>query len=216
MVRRGSVILCAWLLLAGAGWAGAAEGGVGVRADRPADLAVGQPFDQQVDHQIDQQIAQPADQPADQSIDQPAARPLEAPVFRDVERVPRGALAAREVDVLIDSVVALNENHGWRWSEAGALIASLEEAFLDLDRAQFAKAARQLTDFSDRIAAYVNDGSIPRDAGVPLLDAAGAILGRIDALERSERLAGPADGPAPDWAGAAPHAGGPAGPAETP
>lgn len=118
----------------------------------------------------------------------------EAPIYRQVERVPRGALLAREVDRLIDRVVALNENHGWRWSEAGALIASLEEAFLDLDRGQFAKAGRQLADFSDRIAAYVNDGSLPKEAGVPLLDAAGAILGRIDALERSERLAGPSDG----------------------
>lgn len=119
-------------------------------------------------------------------------------VYREVGHVPRGALLARQVDLLIDRVVALNENHGWRWSEAGALIASLEEAFLDLDRGQFAKAGRQLGDFSDRIAAYVNDGSLPKEAGVPLLDAAGAILGRIDALERSERLAGPADGLAVD------------------
>jgi hypothetical protein len=117
----------------------------------------------------------------------------DAPVFRQVERVPRGALLAHEVDRLIDRVVALNENHGWRWSEAGALIACLEEAFIDLDRSQFGKAGRQLGDFSDRIAAYINDGSLPKEAGVPLLDAAGAILGRVDALQRAQRLAGPAD-----------------------
>jgi hypothetical protein len=171
MVGRGSVILCAGLLLAGPRLALAAEAA----------------------------LADPG-----------------APVFHDVEQVPRGVLLARDVDMLIDRVVGLNEHHGWRWSEAGALIASLEEAFLDLDRDQLAQAARQLNEFSDRIAAYVNDGSLPKDAGVPLLDAAGAILGRIDALQRTERLAGPAEEVSPEWDRAAPGGADAAPPARTP
>lgn len=112
-------------------------------------------------------------------------------VYHVVDRVPRATLLAREVDQLIDNVVALNERHGWRWSQAGSLIASLEEAFIDLNRGQFHKAAGQLSDFSNRVAVYVDDGILTRDAGVPLLDAAGGILGRIEALERAGRLAGP-------------------------
>jgi len=118
----------------------------------------------------------------------PAELAVADPVLTAVERVPRATLLANQVDRLIDRVVALNENHGWRWSEAGALIANLEEAFIDLDNGKFTKAAHQISDFSDRITAYVDKGALPEDAGTPLIEAAGGILGRIEALERTERL----------------------------
>jgi len=118
----------------------------------------------------------------------PVAAAVEGPVFSAVEEVPRVTLLGREVDALIDSVVALNERYGWRWSETGSLIAGLEEAFLDLDKGRFPKAASQLTDFADRIRGDMTDGSLPPEAGRRLLDGADAILGRIQALERATRL----------------------------
>jgi hypothetical protein len=109
-------------------------------------------------------------------------------MVRAVDGVPRALLLGREVDLLIDNVVALNEHHGWRWSEAGSLIASLEEAFIDLDEGRFDKAARQLGAFRDRVRGYLRDGTMPRDAGTPLLDVAGAIQARVEALDRAGRL----------------------------
>jgi hypothetical protein len=103
---------------------------------------------------------------------------------------PRHVLAT-QIDPLIDRVVALNEHYGWRWSETGALIASLEEAFLDLDNDNPQEAARQLTHFRDRISAGVADGTLAPEAGAPLLTAAADLLDRVAALGGAPPLPAP-------------------------
>jgi len=98
------------------------------------------------------------------------------------EPPPRHVLADR-IDRLIDRVVALNEHYGWRWSETGALIAKLEEAFLDLDNGRPQDAAHQLRGFRDRISTSLADGTLAPEAGGPLLAATADLLDRVETLD---------------------------------
>lgn len=97
------------------------------------------------------------------------------------ERPPRHVLAS-QIDRLIDRVVALNERYGWSWNDTGALIASLEEAFIDLDDGRMDDAADQLRTFRDRISVGLADGSLTPEAGGPLLAATADLLTRVEAL----------------------------------
>jgi len=122
-----------------------------------------------------------------------AARAAEVgvPVLRDgVElqaradpgEVPRRHVVAGQIDRLIDRVVALNERYGWSWNATGALIAYLEEAFIDLDDGRPGDAADQLRTFRDRITLGLADGTLASEAGGPLLAATADLLARVEAL----------------------------------
>lgn len=99
------------------------------------------------------------------------------------EEVPRRHLLGGQIDRLIDRVVALNESYGWTWSDTGALIASLEEAFIDLDEGRPGDAEAQLRRFRDRISGGLADGTLEPEAGAPLLAAAADLLARVAALD---------------------------------
>ncbi|MFQ5509520.1 MAG: hypothetical protein ACE5FN_09325 [Leptospirillia bacterium] len=105
-----------------------------------------------------------------------------------VGTVPYASLLSEEIDTLIDRVVDLNEEHGWHWSRAGSMIASLEEAFLMLDQGEVVAAARQLSHFRGQIHMYLARDQMSEMAGRPLLELAGKLIERLTLLKRSQRL----------------------------
>ena len=105
-----------------------------------------------------------------------------------VAGIPYAQLLSREIDRLIDNVVALTERYGWQWSRTGAMIANLEDVFLVLDNGDASEAARQLSVFDNQVRVYMNSGDIPMAAGVPLLKESGILVKRLNALSRGQRL----------------------------
>lgn len=110
---------------------------------------------------------------------------MASPARAEPGDVPGRHVLAGRIDHLIDRVVALNEHYGWSWSHTGAMIAFLEEAFIDLDDGRPGDAADQLRTFRDQVSTGLADGTLAPEAGGPLLAATADLLARVKALDEA-------------------------------